>query len=122
MQEGEVMNNVATEKHLDRLMTRRQQLLLTLRHLAREQTDVENNTDWLDHAAYVNRVALLDRLNEGYQSEIQQLDRALDRMKSNLYGQCLGCHAPIENQRLEALPEAEFCGGCQEMREGLTRV
>jgi RNA polymerase-binding transcription factor DksA len=116
------MNNVATEKTIERLLGRRQELLLTLRHLEREQIDVENNTDWLDHAAYVNRVALLDRLAEGYQTELQQVDKALDRVKANRYGECLGCHAPIEGQRLEAAPEAEFCGACQEMREGLTRV
>jgi RNA polymerase-binding transcription factor DksA len=116
------MTNVATDKPIEKLLGRRQELLLTLRHLESEQTDVENNTDWLDHAAYVNRVALLDRLAEGYQTELQQVDKALDRVKANRYGECLACHAPIEEQRLEAAPEAEFCGSCQEMREGLLRV
>ena len=116
------MHNVATKKPIERLLRRREELLLTLRHLDREQTDVENNTDWLDHAAYVNRVALLDRLAEEYQSELQQVDKALDRVKTDRYGECLGCHAPIEGQRLEAAPETELCGSCQEMREGLTRV
>jgi RNA polymerase-binding transcription factor DksA len=116
------MTSVATNKPMERLLGRRQELLLTLRYLEREQIDVENNTDWLDHAAYLKRAALLDRLADGYQIELQQVDKALDRVKANRYGECLGCHAPIEEQRLEAAPETEFCGSCQEMHEGLMRV
>jgi RNA polymerase-binding transcription factor len=116
------MNNAAIETHLERLIRRREELQLTLRHLEKEQADVEINTDWLDQAAYTNRVALLDRLAEGYQTELRQIDKALDRIKANRYGECLGCHAAIEEARLEAAPEAEFCSACQEMREGLLRV
>ena len=116
------MNKVTAKAAVERLIRRREELVLTLRHLDKEQADVENNTDWLDQAAYANRAALLDRLAEGFQTELQQVDKALDRIKANRYGQCLACHASIDDQRLDAAPEAAFCSSCQEMREGLTSV
>jgi RNA polymerase-binding transcription factor DksA len=92
---------------------------MTLRHLASEQKQVEQNTDWLDQAAYESRVNLLDRLSEWYVTEIGQIDKAIKRIESNRYGLCVACHETIEDARLDTAPEAEFCSACQELRDGL---
>ena len=104
---------------IDRLNTRHGQLLITLRHLGQEQREVERNTDWLDQAAYESRAQLLDRLHRWYHTEMAQIERAFERVKSQRYGLCLACHAAIDPERLESAPEVEFCGACQAAREAL---
>jgi DnaK suppressor protein len=116
------MKSMGNENHLYKLTKRREQIVLTLQHLEKEQQQVEQNTDWLDQAAYESRVNLLDRLNESYITEIDQIDRALDRISKNQYGFCSACHDPIEAERLEISPEAEFCSQCQGMREAVEKV
>ena len=113
------MEAITVDTNTDRLTKRREHLVMTLRHLDRESEQVEQNTDWLDQAAYENRTALLDRLNDWYLAEVKQIDRALERIKKQAYGTCAACHDPIDAKRLEAAPEAEYCGACKMFREGL---
>ncbi len=111
------MEAITIDTNADRLAKRREHLLMTLRHLAREYEQVEQNTDWLDQAAYENRTALLDRLNDWYLTELKQIDKALGRIHQHAYGSCVVCHDPIDPKRLEAIPEAEYCNACEEFRE-----
>ena len=111
------MDEIRTGKYADKLRKRREQIVMTLSHLAREQVEVERNTDWLDQAAYESRVRLLDRLNSWYLEEIEQIDKALARVAIQNYGICLACREPIGNHRLDTAPESEFCAACQFMRE-----
>jgi RNA polymerase-binding transcription factor DksA len=113
------MKEVIKGRHLDKLIRRRNQILMTLQHLANEQKQVEQNTDWLDRAAYESRANLLDRLSDWYATEIGQIDRAMERIESNRYGLCGACHEAIAEALLETAPESEFCGACQELRDGL---
>ena len=113
------MNEMRAGINFDRLIKRRAELLSTLQHLHKEQAEVERNTDWLDQAAYESRVALLDRLNSWYETEVSQIDRALERIRRHGYGVCLACHHPIDPKRLATAPEAEYCSACQSTREAL---
>jgi RNA polymerase-binding transcription factor DksA len=116
------MDPVRTAKQVDNLTKRRQQVAMTLRQVEKERNEAEENTDWLDRAAYDSRIALLDRLSEWYTREIDEIDRALARVQQSKYGICLACHNLIETQRLEFFPEVAFCAACQETRESLQRV
>jgi DnaK suppressor protein len=116
------MDPIRTAKHLEKLSKRREQVAITLQHIEKERNEAEQNSDWLDQAAYESRIALLDRLSEWYIKDIDEIDKALDRVKQNKYGLCLACHKPIETDRLDFFPEAAFCSTCQEMREGLQTV
>jgi DnaK suppressor protein len=116
------MDPIRTAQHFDQLCKRREQVTLTLRHIDKEQKEAEQNTDWLDQAAYESRIALLDRLTEWYVVEMNEIDKALLRIKQNIYGLCLACHNPIQAHRLELFPEAAFCAACQETRESLQTV
>ena len=111
------MDENQSEKNFDRLTERREHLVMTLRHLDREYEQVEQNTDWLDQAAYENRTALLDRLNDWYLAELKLIDKALERIKQHDYGSCAACHELIDAKRLAAAPETEYCGACEEFRE-----
>jgi DnaK suppressor protein len=113
------MNEIVAGRHLDKLMRRRDQIKTTLQYLLNEQKEVEQNTDWLDQAAYESRINLLDRLRDWYTTEIGQVDRAIERIETNRYGFCAACHQTIEAARLETTPEAEFCSTCQRLREEL---
>jgi RNA polymerase-binding protein DksA len=113
------MNTIKTGQHRDRLQKRRDQVVMTLDYLGKEQEEVEQNSDWLDQAAFASRVNLLDRLTGWYATEMDQIDRALERMDRNKFGRCLACHNPIEEERLDSQPTSEFCIGCQEVREEL---
>jgi DnaK suppressor protein len=113
------MDAIRIGKYVDQLHKRREQVDLTLQHIENEQKEAEQNTDWLDQAAYKSRIGLLDRLNEWYITEMEQIDSALDRVKQNRYGLCVACHNPIEGRRLDSFPEAAFCSACQEAREAL---
>jgi RNA polymerase-binding transcription factor len=116
------MDPIRTAKQVDNLTKRRQQVAMSLRHVEQERNEAQDNTDWLDRAAYNSRIAMLNRWNDWYTKEIDEIDKALDRVKQSKYGICLACHNPIETQRLEFFPEAAFCAACQETRESLQRV
>jgi len=59
---GIPMNEIILGRHLDKLIRRRGQIVMTLHHLAAEPKQVEQNTEWLDQAAYESKVNLLDGL------------------------------------------------------------
>jgi DnaK suppressor protein len=42
----------------------------------------------------------------------QEVDRALERLRSGSYGRCLECGEPIAPERLEALPWVATCVSC----------
>lgn len=116
------METAIMRKQMNRLKQRRDQLAMGLKHLSKEQDQVEQITDWLDQAAFASRVNLLDRLGDWSLSQIEQIDKALDRIQRNQYGLCLACHDFIEPHRLETAPEAEYCSSCQHMREELRTI
>jgi len=113
------MDKNQTKAMIDHLRNRREHVAMTLRHLHREYEQVEGNTEWLDQAAYENRTALLDRLNEWYLAEMQKIDSALDRFDNHAYGSCLACHQFIDPTRLKIVPETEYCAACEEVRESV---
>ena len=48
------------------------------------------------------------------------IDAALGRIDHGWYGICGRCGGPIAIERLNALPTAELCIGCQRRREAMT--
>lgn len=56
-------------------------------------------------------------LHEKRLRNLQDIDRALERIADGSYGQCLHCGQQIEKQRLEYLPSASYCMKCKEEME-----
>lgn len=50
-------------------------------------------------------------------SRLEQIGRALERLESGTYGQCLNCGQAITLERLQVAPSAELCIHCQEKQE-----
>ena len=111
------MDTIRTGRHVDQLRKRREQIAMTLRHLGKERAEVERNTEWVNHAAYEKRTLLLSRVRSWYVTEIEQIDKALKRVKKRNYGVCVACDKNIEERRLEIAPESEFCNACQARNE-----
>jgi DnaK suppressor protein len=54
------------------------------------------------------------RLNGYEYMQLRQIQEALDRLQLGDYGICLSCEETIPPKRLQALPWAKYCVGCQE--------
>lgn len=50
------------------------------------------------------------------QSNVEEIDAALIRLDNGTYGQCEDCRKPIPEGRLEIIPYARRCVGCQQRR------
>jgi DnaK suppressor protein len=104
----------------DKLRLRAIEVGRTIRHLEKERREVEENTEWIDQSAYENRVRLLDGLTTLYCDEMREIEKAHSRVEEGSYGLCLACHEPIDAERLEIYPAAQFCLDCQDYRDRLT--
>ena len=118
-QGGVSMDTVNPPNQWARLLKRRNEITLTLRHVELEQRDIEAKQASMDRDARASRLDLLRDLNDWYLREIGQVDQALVRVDQNNYGVCVACGAPIAAERLEVLPEAEFCADCENFQERL---
>ena len=114
------METIQAQQQVDRLTQRRDQITKTLHYINKEQSQVERNTEWLDQAAHDSRVQLLDRLSRWYKSEIEEIEKALERIADRSYGTCAACHREIDRARIESVPEAAYCSDCQAFRESIS--
>jgi DnaK suppressor protein len=111
------MDAITSVTYSDKLRLRGIEVERTIRHLEKERQEVEENTEWVDRAAYESRVSLLEGLTALYRDEMNQIEKAHSRVEEHSYGLCLACHEPIEADRLEIYPAAQFCFDCQDYRE-----
>lgn len=113
------MNTVNPPNQWARLIKRRAEIALTLRHVELEQLDVEAKEASMDRDARASRLTLLRDLNDWYSREINQLDEALRRAGKNGHDICRACGAPISAGRLNDHPGAELCTDCENCQEQL---
>ncbi|NLC76533.1 MAG: conjugal transfer protein TraR [Clostridia bacterium] len=50
--------------------------------------------------------------------QLEQIELALERIEQGSYGYCTRCGKPISDERLEVMPEAEYCVACRREAEG----
>lgn len=55
-------------------------------------------------------------LERGARAALQEVQQALWRMDEGRYGLCTGCGDPVTVARLEILPQAALCMGCERAR------
>jgi hypothetical protein len=92
------MQKIPATSQPAQLRHRRMEVEMTLRHLEKEKRQVESNTEWLNYAAYKNRVSLLDRVVDWYRNEMKEIDRALDlSVKTNSLSTPLASNFPRWN-------------------------
>jgi RNA polymerase-binding transcription factor DksA len=113
------MDTIRLRNYQEKLLRRKKEIAATAEHLKteKEQLTGQRQLEWLDQAWDETELRLLDFLGETYVRESRKIEKALDKISSGDYGLCLACHRPIPRERLDAFPEAEFCFGCQDVRE-----
>lgn len=79
----------------------------------REQT----GGDVVDAALDSAQDEISSQLAEVESRELAQIENALEQMRNGQYGVCDGCEASIPLARLQALPYATLCIGCQRETE-----
>jgi DnaK suppressor protein len=70
--------------------------------------------DFAEQVVQMENDAVLAGLSESTAAEISQINRALKRIEEGVYGQCIVCGQPIDERRLEALPQSDRCIRCAE--------
>ncbi|EEG76476.1 TraR/DksA C4-type zinc finger protein [Dethiobacter alkaliphilus] len=58
-------------------------------------------------------------LHEKNQMVLDKVEEALEKLDNDIYGMCENCGKPIPEERLDALPYAEFCVQCKKKSEGV---
>jgi DnaK suppressor protein len=118
---------ISTEQ-LDRsrevLLEKRAALANQVERLAQDAAEsseaTENSKSPLSNAENASEAYEQDFAFMSMESEedlLRKVDRALQRMRENTYGECEECSAAINPERLEALPWATMCVKCQELEE-----
>ena len=83
----------------------------------REDIIIQQSPDSLDQTRFAAERDLVVSLLSRDSQMSRRLQSALRRMEDNTYGICLACDDPIRVKRLQAVPWAELCLGCQEMTD-----
>jgi DnaK suppressor protein len=96
------------------LLTRREELAQDLRQSTRDFIDEDpSHTDALDQAAAdVDRSFSLQLKNRG-RDTLVQIDEALRRMETGVFGQCERCEEEIAEARIHAFPFTTLCVECK---------
>ena len=106
------MNTTVLKRYEQTLLKRRHEILPVLQHLSAE---CRGATDEVDSGTNCSEAFLTERLAAVYERELNDIETALDRIRTGTFGHCCACHQAIETPRLERFPRADFCQRCKSM-------
>lgn len=93
--------------------------------LQTEQKRIKNlspsNPDQADRASLYASKELGGLFCSHIEDELKQVENALKRLKAGTYGICARCKGEISEERLFALPSAQYCFKCQTEMEQKVR-
>jgi DnaK suppressor protein len=85
-----------------------------------KEADGDGAQDIADKASNSYTKEFLFSLSNSEREMLQEVDGALARLDDGRYGVCVACEEVIERRRIEAVPWARHCLGCQQkMEQGL---
>ncbi len=120
------INEKTLQKLKELLLMERERNLFQSEELAQEAVDLitdreAGDTQFDEESGEGDSVAVERErtlfLSAEAQNTVNQIDRALERMKKKTYGSCQKCGKRIGIPRLEALPWAEVCIDCKAKSE-----
>ena len=113
------MDKKRLEYYKKKLVTRREELLRDITRTQREgrEADEDPTVDLADKAANSYTKEFLFGQTHADRSRLQLVDDALARIRANSFGECISCHAELQQKRLEAVPWTRYCITCQEKQE-----
>lgn len=75
-------------------------------------TDIDGADEEADEAEEVgNRIAIAIDLKK----QLEEVDRALERIQDGSYGRCVKCGQEISPKVLDIAPESELCENCKKL-------
>ena len=98
------------------LLSRRNKIASILENLEFREVEMRVRTLGQEEKLELNRLSMLDSLDDWYHRELNQVDNALARIDKGNFGMCLGCGSAIDPNWLEVFPEGEFCRNCENLR------
>jgi DnaK suppressor protein len=114
-----MLTEVELEKFKNRLLDRRVQIEKNLTGTAEElegMRGLELNDEG-DYAATSAKTVVDSAILLQQRKELNEIELALDKIKSGTYGICEMCEEPIDLPRLEVKNFARFCIACREITE-----
>jgi DnaK suppressor protein len=113
------MDKERLESFRKRLLKMREDLLIKAKRLKEDSyaLGTDGIQDMADAASSTYNMDILMSLSENDVNLLKEIDHALDKIASGLYGICEECQEPISEKRLEVNPVARFCINCKRMME-----
>jgi len=113
------MKKIERKKFEQRLLELREGLTRNYQETAEDsKTDLDDGTqDYIDFATRSYTKEFLLSLGNLERQQLQQVEDALRRSRTEGYGTCVSCSEEISRKRLLAAPWVECCLGCQEEQE-----
>lgn len=107
------------EKLKQQLVVKRRELLSGVRGASTKsmETGGDGIQDIADQASSAYTKEFLLSIGDTERRLLKQVDEALERIRLKTYGRCETCGEAISERRLDALPFAKLCIGCQEEEE-----
>ena len=99
------------------LQAKRQELANAIRAQTGELAIRESGHDPIDQLQSMNQRDEAALAVQWLSRTLSDVDAALRAMSGDMYGDCAECGEPISLKRLEAIPWASHCVGCQEFME-----
>ena len=113
------MEKKRVEQYKKRLLERREQLqdIVSKAEQDGREADGEIANDIADKATNSYNKEFLFKKSNDDRFIMQLIQEALERMESDAYGTCVACGGEMQQKRLDAVPWARHCIGCQEKQE-----
>ena len=113
------MEKKRLELYRKRLLERQGQLqdIVSKTEQDGREADEEIANDIADKATNSYTKEFLFKKSNDDRFIMQLIQEALERMESGEYGTCVACGGEMQQKRLDAVPWARHCIGCQEKQE-----
>ena len=105
-----------------KLLAMRDDLIRTVRTQQLEESAEQDTGDDADKASQSIEKELLFELSDNERMTLDHIEAALRKIEKGTYGSCESCRKPIPKPRLEALPFARYCIGCQSSAENVPEL
>jgi DnaK suppressor protein len=109
------MTKTELNKYKEVLETKQAELAKVLRN--REGITIEKSPDALDEVQNAAERELAIRNLDRESNLLRAVRAALHRIGEGTFGTCLHCEEDISSKRLNAVPWAAYCIGCQEIAD-----
>lgn len=99
-------------EQLIELLTTKQQELSSRINAIKSDLQKTHSADFSEQATERENDEVLEEIGQEAQLELQQVNRALQRIKDDEFGLCVSCGNDISTERLHVLPYTDFCINC----------